>query len=464
VVITLLTLFAVAGLTFVIYAQAEAGAARAWRESESLQRPDLDPEMLLAYFLSQLIYDSDNPQSALRGHSLARNMYGKPGNTTPFNGTGRVHTDTDPTRDDYYQVDYTQSGAAPRDPDQYGSPNPPYTYPDFNHLFLAAQQASTGAILIPSYYRSRPDGVPVSLRSKSLPAGPEDGVADVKNLADSPGFQNSYNDSIWIDLGFPVMKAGDGRKFKPLFAPLLLDLDNRVNVNVHGSIMESSLPTNTNNNYEDQQGSFTFGRHMSNQGWGPWEVSLERVLSAPVPQIGQKAPSGVAATIDNVEANYLFTGNAGVPGRYDPNFWDAYVTGVCGPPTATLQGRWARAGKFYSLTEFESEYTNALPNQFGAAAPGIITFQANQGFPIYPPWYANSFRDSELWYHALQFNFFNPAQSSYSETYALRADRIFPASNLEALLRYGDRGSPALTSDLFRDRRQGPALGDDACL
>src|SRR5690349_22252222 len=85
VVVVLLTLFAIVGLTFVLYSESQATSSRIARETETLYRPDEDPDALLGFFLNQFIYDvgddvgssSANGQgvySALRGHSLARTM------------------------------------------------------------------------------------------------------------------------------------------------------------------------------------------------------------------------------------------------------------------------------------------------------------------------------------------------------------------------------------------------------
>src|SRR5439155_6861068 len=79
VVISLLTLFAIVGLSFVLYADAEAKSSQIFREAEVQSVPDMDPELLMAAFLSQFIYDVDNQTgvySGLRGLSLARTMYG----------------------------------------------------------------------------------------------------------------------------------------------------------------------------------------------------------------------------------------------------------------------------------------------------------------------------------------------------------------------------------------------------
>src|SRR5262249_21325004 len=74
---------------------------------------------------------------------------------------------------------------------------------------------------------------------------PEDGAGDVKDVVGGQGTLRDFgggvtrhwnNDSFWMDLGFPVLTAPDGRKFKPLFAALVTDLDNRVNLNVHGNV------------------------------------------------------------------------------------------------------------------------------------------------------------------------------------------------------------------------------------
>lgn len=460
VVISLLMLFAVVGIAFVIYAQAQATTARIHRESESLTRPDLDPELLLAYFLGQAVYDTEDVYSALRGHSLARNMYGYNSgapNTLPYSGMGRMHYPTVLGQDDYNLTNYTYfaSDGFLRDPERHGSRvdpqappgpyvagNPSYTYPDANSLFLAAVQGKDGRVLTPSYHRpwlfnpttslndpanpnwSNAEGKYRILRprpaehSPSFPY-PEDGGGDVKNLTDSPGYldpitgQYCNNDSIWIDLGFPVMTGSDGRKFKPLFAPLIQDLDNRVNVNAHGYWF-----------CHPWLGGLNVTRFQSDKGWGPWEVNPRWVISAPN------------------EARNLYLGGNGIPGRYDVtgNYW--------GSGWWRLADRYGPGGPFYSTTNYDcfGDYKNdyfQLPGSFGWPAttcfPAITDIAGNGG----GHW-------TELYSHPRNYNLFSPTQNSWSNAgQVAQRDRTFNLCNLEALLRYGDRGSPALSSDLF---------------
>src|SRR5262245_43038743 len=85
VVITMLSLFAVVGLSFVFYAEAEAVASRYGNQSEQPLQPDVSAEMLLNYFLKEAIYDTDpSSTSALKGKSMAVNLYGGPGKFIPF--------------------------------------------------------------------------------------------------------------------------------------------------------------------------------------------------------------------------------------------------------------------------------------------------------------------------------------------------------------------------------------------
>src|SRR5438552_7709047 len=133
VVLALLTLFAIVALSFVSYAGAAASSSRMFLEAETPAAADVDPELLFAYFMGQLVYDvPDNPRgfySCLRGHSLARNMYGLnytktaagaiqyvdaagvPLNQVPFNGSGRLHTkfpNNNPFKhDDFNLINYT---------------------------------------------------------------------------------------------------------------------------------------------------------------------------------------------------------------------------------------------------------------------------------------------------------------------------------------------------------------------
>ena len=76
-------------------------------------------------------------------------------------------------------------------------------------------------------YRRDPTDVPAPA-APTLPLLPAD-TWDIDNDGDG------IPDSIWIDLGLPVQTAPDGRKYKPLFAILCVDLDGRLNVNAHGN-------------------------------------------------------------------------------------------------------------------------------------------------------------------------------------------------------------------------------------
>ena len=91
VVLALLALFAVIGLSFVLYAESEATASRIYREAENNRdRKKPDPQAAAGLAIGQLIYGTLDPTSAVRGHDLARLMYGVNG-TVPYSGQGGIH-------------------------------------------------------------------------------------------------------------------------------------------------------------------------------------------------------------------------------------------------------------------------------------------------------------------------------------------------------------------------------------
>ena len=298
----------------------------------------------------------------------------------------------------------------------------------------------------------------------------------MKNLPDSPGFlQNGIftpNDSIWMDLGFPAMTGPDGRTFKPLFAPLIQDLDNRVNVNAHGFWFinqhnGAANPWNGTGNWCSNSYPSTNliwgGQDIppnvftGNQGWGVWETRIDMVIAGT--DSTQNPPTK--------EAAYLFGGlglqgnNAVVPGRYDSTFWGS----------ASFQLANGPAGHYYNVVDFDGPYQNpTYPNgtwdyfyfcnvgHFNGPDPSGSGHQATAGFftsPLFGPQYHNGSCMSansreELYSHPMLYNFFSPTQNCLSSAGQAQKDRRFAASHMEALLRYSDRGSPALTSDLFR--------------
>ncbi|HEY2784726.1 MAG TPA: hypothetical protein VGJ05_07085, partial [Fimbriiglobus sp.] len=364
VVLALLALFAVIGLSFVLYAGSEATGSRIYREAQDVgttpPNPDGDLPAIMA--LGDLIYDQLDDQtgmySAARGHSLARSEYGwyytgSPSNptvdatmnTTPFAGVGAFEENITTPLGTIKRSMYVNPSLFPNmaasggavgpvwpgapsfptpertgnrtDPNaavsgNYVGMNANYTYPDANNLFLGLANPLNGEVLIPSYYRpwifaqnpadpvsvanalnpaantnwTNPLGRYLTLRPRPIdqnngfqfpyPPPNADGTVtgDVQNLAGSvyphagsPALLIPKNDSIWVDFGAPV-QTWNGKKYKPLFAMLVLPLDNRVNLSVSGNIDRFAAAANP----------LTAG-HSSNQGFGPWEINPQRVFN-----------------------------------------------------------------------------------------------------------------------------------------------------------------------------------------
>jgi hypothetical protein len=493
VVLALLTLFAIIGISFVLYSNSEAASSRLACETVTTSQADMEPEMLLALFLNQWVFDADDVNgvySALRGHSLARTMFGLNGtitgnpprllpitsgspfgNTTPFNGTGRRHFQNPALQqDEFFLVNYTyfaslgdplrdperigaarSSPSSPYAPDSYVGFNAPYTYADLNNMYLAAVRAD-GTVLVPSFHRpwlfndpgktfndpsnsnwTSPQGKYLTLRPRPREMGPgfpypEDPGGDVKNLIGSPGFlvntQYANNDSIWIDLGAPVITAPDGTKFKPLFAPLVVDLDNRVNLNVHG---------NTRGRDPFNNGVIN---NASNEGWGPWEVGLGWVLN--------KQGAGGVNEWPNI---FLGSGGAQQPGANAPGSPSGRY-GADGKPNAGNASNMPPAGPWaHFYNQYDYDGCNELGNFYPTAPVTLAAPFSFSSFPTFPAGYSNgspyNLSPGPPWErtdHPSDFSFFQPQGD----------DHVFVVSNMEALLRYGDTGSPALTSDLFR--------------
>lgn len=550
VVVILLTLFAIVGISFVLYAESEATASRLSRDALVLDRDDTDPDALFAYFMNQLIYDASSTDghgvySALRGHSLARLMYGwdssnAGGNNVPFNGVGRLHyqysaagyppSSVPATEDDFYYVNYTYfsslvDGMAVRDPERFGprvSPtasqtnnpytggfNVPYTYPDLNNMFLGWVDPNSGQVVLSSFHRdvaeqlpgqplipgfnhcnvappsnatllnppgngqvwfrrfdprnpnwyipSQPFGPTTSMATygpapkgwqgawpptdsrlkywvmrprpvdqlfstDTVPGGlwpptsnplrtyfppPEEEGGDVKNLIGAPG----GNDSVWLDLGAPVMvdplgglnAFGQPRKFKALFAPLILDLGGRINVNTAGNVRA---------NFQNAGSTV----HYSHQGWGPWEVNPGYALT------GQGQPPAEWAN--------LFLGNGLVSGRYGPDKQPGKAGSNAGTAPANVTAH------FYAPFDFDgADEANGYGNSGKITAP-----TTNYCWPAYGNGFGSG-SAAELQAHPGVYNYFNPRATD---------DHRFEWWDLDALLRVGDTGAPSMTSELYQ--------------
>lgn len=451
VVLAMLTIFALVGLSFVLYADSAATRARIFREAGTLNRfGDVRETALLSAtaaweeFLGQVLYDVNDDQlgvaSALRGHSLGRTLYGwndAPGalNDRPYTGTGRLQEAIFGT-DNRSLINYTYfaNDGALRDPAHLGTrPNPAagrgpltgdlnvaYTYPDLNNVFLAMIDPQSGQVIMPSYRRPYneqpgPAGKYTQLHyrpQEMSPAFPAPvGNGHVKNLDNLDG----GNDSVWLDYGGEVHIAPDGRKYKCMVAPCMIDMDGRMNINAAGNILA------------------TGDASASNMGWGAWEMNPSK-LSGPT-------PNPLTA-----EWRALTLGNGTISGRYGP----------AGLPvsTALLGGTLLRR---YAPVDLNAIYDPTSPTPRVPTArfafPGQGTHPNTVIFPNYDPnAYGNAVpvETTTTGTPAGQSNHpsaYNPIRRVDID--ATTYNRIFTYNDLAGILRRYNVGGETVNSDVL---------------
>src|SRR5215218_5385289 len=116
-----------------------------------------------------------------------------------------------------------------------------------------------------------------------------------------------------MDVGLPVQTAPDGRRYKPLMAIMVRDMDGRLNLNAHSSwrhspyLPDDPMVTTTNmSRFLKVAAPFAIAgspaayRLRVGQGYGPAEISLSPIFS-PYP-VGTETLTGAMYTIEATPA------------------------------------------------------------------------------------------------------------------------------------------------------------------
>ncbi|MFP6671366.1 MAG: hypothetical protein VB857_08125, partial [Pirellulaceae bacterium] len=402
VVVSMLVLFVLIGVTYAIVASQYRRGARIASRQKQL---GVDPQQHLDSALYQLLRDTRSSSSALRGHSLLRDIYGTSvrgkindaaggaanpvilqnkqflrfqgvaipqAGATPWNGrwnsapqyyTGCVLTFTSgplkgtstrvvgyqaqganvtfdvvlpqinrlPTRGTEFVVNghpFSGAGAGHRGgqatlgnqalrPNLFGDfgrangymrggANESYDAVDHQNMALAAVIPQEGKV-IPSFHR------PALVRywlgqgswnralQRQTILRPMNRVyrSDPPQAGDHPNFTGSnpgfdplnsatwdidndndgIPDSIWTDLGMPVQTDASGRKYKPLFALLCVDMDGKLNLNAHGNYSHVLAGQQAPPREVMLAGGTPSRQLAPSQGFGPGEISFRGICA-----------------------------------------------------------------------------------------------------------------------------------------------------------------------------------------
>ena len=301
-------------------------------------------------------------------------------------------------------------------------PNESYDTFDFQNMFLAGFKfdgnLNRSRIERSSFYRPELptntfDGAKGDFRAFKRGGPNNDGVVVDNNNDGEP-------DGIWMDIGLSVENRPDGSCIKPLVSYLVVDLDGRINLNAHGSLVrdgdhsmsEIGLLGNPESNLK------------RGQGYGPPEITMSQVLPGSQGQIirnryGRDGQPGRANVRDSWSSYKLF-------GYPDGKFGDAI------PGTVN--------GHFGSAMDVHGRFATGYPQIFDLADG---TFPI--GMPVANVGFSNL--ENEIVDSAYEMTF---ADGNWYGSGERRFDSPYTASELEAVFRQFDPDSQLLPKRLLQ--------------
>jgi hypothetical protein len=216
------------------------------------------------------------------------------------------------------------------------------------------------------------------------------GYPDVQYDVDCDG--DLQADAVWVDLGLPVQTAPDGRQYKPLVAMLVLDLDGRLNINVHGNVhhYRALVP--------GPGEEFVYGDSFA----GPY--AFDAVGMAAMPPASIVLPRGSGYSVGDVHLGAI------LPDPYTGTLWTSPLTSgtvneyrfllqgippmsLAGPPATELEPREGRYGEGflyydgtgrYPMPGITSSLTASTNGLDGTAGTLDDTFDGDDNWPVAP--------------------------------------------------------------------------------
>ena len=165
------------------------------------------------------------------------------------------------------------------------SVNEPWDAADVSTMFLSGFD-KFGNIIASFHRQSLLDNVPegnntVAAGRTFFHAFDEFDSADPLDRAGIPDVDadgDGVKDSFWMDLGLSIITNREGKRFKPLFAILVKDMEGRVNTNAHGNRTHADA-----DGYVSNSQTFAGGAAQTNTarggGMGVAEIDLSRTLN-----------------------------------------------------------------------------------------------------------------------------------------------------------------------------------------